>query len=68
MSNQVEKLKRLIENLDAFFDARYQHVAEQDGSPAVKLWALSRYGHLHDRIREILSEAVREAEHASGQA
>jgi hypothetical protein len=62
MGNKVDELKQLIENWDGFFAAQYQRIAERGGSPAVNLWALSRYGQVHDRVREILSEAVREVD------
>jgi hypothetical protein len=68
MCNQVEELKQLVKAWDAFFDARCQRIAKQDGHPAVKLWALSKYMRLRAAMRDILKEAVRHAEHAAGQA
>jgi hypothetical protein len=68
MCNQVEELKQLVKAWDAFFDARCQRIAEQDGHPAVKLWALSKCMRLRAGMQDILKEAVRHAEHAAGQA
>jgi len=66
MGNQIEDIKNLIDAWDTWFEGRYRSLAQRDLSPAIELWAVTKYEEAHRRLRAIFDEALAEADHGPG--